>query len=387
MPDRSRSASAPRERGPRVQHKNSPSAKQTTTSTQQQERQLYHTSKPSKESITVNNNVELPLLKSLRPASSNGRPASNGRPRSASASATSTPRPVKSGCASQRSAHSDDCIYSNRSDTGFSNSLGTLGTEKCVCFICTCGKHHCPPAYRTNTTPLDASTHYSDTYKAHEVGCYPERVKVSSTYVGTRAPPGHFDTTNKAHYEAPEVKHHTQNFSEKMERSTRANHKPAARETFDHTSIQRQDYPWHNPSPTMPIRPSVASPISAGPFMGMTTSKDTYQGWKPGPEAYERASHAGRNATHTPFANDPTDFSTSYSGQYVEHVVPEKAAPKQKATYSYGSPRTGQFQTSTKLSYTGEQNPVCPAHKLQPRPPSASTGHVKYRLDLAGTWS
>lgn len=366
MPGRPRSASVPRERGPRVQHKNSPSKQPTQqSSTQHQESQLYQKNRPSN---STSNHVELPPLKSKRPSSANGRPMS-----------------ARSECSSQRSAHSDDCVMNSNRSGSFVNSLGA---EKCVCFICTCGKHHCPPAFRPNPTPLDANTHYSDTYKAHETGCYPERVVVSSTYVGTRSAPGHFDTTHKANYVAPEVKHHSQNFSEKMERSTRANMKqPAAREVFDHTSVQRQDYPWHSPSPAMPIRPSAESPISAGPFYGVTTTKDTYQGWKPTPDAYQRTSNAGRNSAHTPFSNDAVEFNTSYSGQFVEHAMPQRSAPKPKAAYSYGTPRTGQFQTSNQLNFTGQQNPVCPAHKLPPRPPSASTGHVKYRLDLAGTWS
>jgi len=343
-----RSSSVPKERGPRAVHKNSPTLQKQEPVQQQQ--------------------MQKSTLKSMKPASASSSPK---------LTAAQSARTDSSPCSS-RASHRSGGEEHNHAD--FSSK--DVGVEKCRCLICTCGKHHCPPAHRPNSAPFDGTTSYGNTFQGYNSENFPERVVPTATFVGTQAAPGHFDTTHKANYIAPEAAHHEKNFQDKMERSMRPK-AGSAPEKFDHTSVQRQDYPWHNSSPTLPVIPT-ASPLSSGPFYGLTTSQEHYPGWDPNSDAYQRTSPSIRNSSHNPFPDAAMEFGTSYGSNYPAHKLPEKAAPKPKATYSYGSPRCHKSQHQA--DFDGKQNPMCPVYSLPIRPASSRSGHVKYRMDTTGAW-
>jgi len=168
-----------------------------------------------------------------------------------------------------------------------------------------------------------------------------------------------------------------------MERAA-PRHKVAPPEKFEHTSMQRADYPWHDVGPNYPVRPLTAGVVNGGQFYGLTTSKDHYQGWEGSPDVYARREPATLRHSPSPFPDAAIEFDTSYGSHFVQHQVPERAAGRPKAEYNYGGPRS--FSTTHQTEFAGKQNPLCPVVGLPPRPASARTGHVKYQLDYTGTW-
>lgn len=200
------------------------------------------------------------------------------------------------------------------SSGAFNSSLSHAGHEKCVCGICTCGRHRCPQQPKTSISYGGDShfgTTHSDAFVNHDPNNYmPTRSTRSSTYV-----PG---------------------------------------ERFEHTTTHQSDFPWHERSPTQSMRstmerttPSLLRHTGLGPDVRM-------------------------------------DLTTSYGSHFVEHPTQTKSMKPAQASYSYGSPR--EFSTTKQLDYNGLQPPRCPATVLPSRPASARSGHVKYNMDLTGTW-
>jgi hypothetical protein len=367
-----RSKSVPKERGPRAVHKNSIQYK----SPQQQDLQKQQ---PGSFQVQKLN------LQSVRPASPSNRPGSAYSNRSSAHSpfsvrSTDSPRDESFDNISE-----DHVGFStNRGTTGaHTRAGGSGGNDKCVCLICTCGKHHCPPKHVPNAAPLETTTSYTNTFKEHGPGDYPERVKPQQHFFGVRAGPGHFDTTHKQTFVPHEEEHHKAILREKMERAA-PRRKIEPPEKFEHTSMHRASYPWHNPDPPIPVRPLTAGALNSGPFYGLTTAKDHFQEWS-GADAFSRSREpATLRHSPSPFPDAPIEFGTSYGSNFVQHQIPQKSSSRPRETYSYGSPRN--HLTTHQLEFSGRQNPTCPVQGLPPRPASARTGHVRYQLDATGTW-
>lgn len=186
------------------------------------------------------------------------------------------------------------------------------GEEKCICGICTCGKHKCPVQNKT-----------------------------SIFYGGDSS----FATTHGDTF----INHDTRHYAQ---RATRGQQVYAPGERFEHTTTHQADFPWH---------------------------------------AHERPSSSLRStmerSTPALLHSSPElrmDLSTTYGSQFVEHSMPAKSAKPAHGTYSYGSPR--EFLTTKQIDYNGLQPHRCPATVLPTRPASARSGHVKYNMDLTGTW-
>jgi len=370
---RPRSSSAPRERGPRAVHKNSPSP---PPQQQQQQFQRSQAPPPQRPQPTARLNLD-----ALRPGSAQY----NGNTSYRSNDGYGTNRSmVNSPLQSNRSNCSVEDFNISQNHVGFNTNRGgyTSDMEKCICHICTCGKHRCPVRHTPNTAKLDATTSYANTFKEHSPDFYPARVAPNpNLYLQTKTTPGHFDTTHKAAFIAPEPEHHKVIHQQKMERAA-PRRKTTDNEKFDHTTTLRADYPWHDVAPPLRARPVNDTAPGGGKFYGTTTAMEHFQAWDP---TASRSPSVNRNSSMSPFPDEgPMDFNTSYKNNFVEHGVERSRPFKPNNSYSYGSPRD--FNTSHKADFAGKQNPLCPAVELPPRPASARTGHVRYQMDLSGSW-
>lgn len=211
---------------------------------------------------------------------------------------------------------------SGTSGPGFAtkSAFSSSGQEKCICGICTCGKHNCP-------VPNKTEIFYGD---------------------------GHHPlTTTHGDYKS----HDPQHYAAGLTRSTPQNAYRPGDDRFDHETTAQSTYTWHRPS----------SALRAGSRMEKGVRS-------PSPMLHSNIFH-----------DSPMDLTTSYGANFVEHPIPSKSAKPSQATYSYGSPRD--LSTTHQNDFAGKQNPRCPATILPARQASARSGHVKYTLDFAGTWS
>lgn len=248
-----------------------------------------------------------------RPPSPGRRPSSADSHHGHSHSARASPRP-------STPTRPPSVSQLNLSGTSFGRSLAT-GSEKCICGICTCGKHHCPVQQKTElfydgegATPF--STTKSD-FKDHGFRSY---------QLGLMRP-------SPRHIYSP------------------------SNDRFDHSTTNQSTYTWH----------------------------DTKSHRSPG---MERSIRAPSPLLHSSLLSSPDarmDCTTSYGSSFVEHAIPQRSMRPASASYSYGSPRD--LYTTNQLDFTGKQHPRCPATVLPSRPASARSGHVKYNIDLGGTWS
>lgn len=208
-----------------------------------------------------------------------------------------------------------------------SGTLGsTSGQEKCICSICVCGKHHCPAQNKTEIF-----------YDGHS--------------------PNPFATTS-GDYKNHDTKHYQLS---RMRPSPRHVYSPS-NERFEHTSTAQSSFVWHE-------RPSSA--LRSSPTMERSI--------KPG---------ASPTLLSTSLLSSPDarmDLTTSYGSTFVQHPIPTKSARPPTESYSYGSPRD--LRSTHQNDFAGKQPPRCPATQLPARPASARSGHVKYQLDLSGTWN
>jgi hypothetical protein len=184
--------------------------------------------------------------------------------------------------------------------------------EKCICGICTCGKHKCPVQNKTAISYGGDST---------------------------------FNTTHGDSFTGHDPRHYAQKASRGQQVYTPG-------ERFEHTTTHQNDFPWHEhererPSSSLRSTMERSTPMHYNPELRM-------------------------------------DLSTTYGSQFVEHSMPAKSAKPSQSTYSYGSPR--EFLTTKQSDYVGMQPHRCPASVLPSRPASARSGHVKYNMDLTGTW-
>jgi len=165
---------------------------------------------------------------------------------------------------------------------------------------------------------------------------------------------GHSDplSTTSADYKSHDTRHYTLS---RMRPSPRHVYSPSG-DRFDHTTTSQDSYLWHE-------RPS-------------STSK------------MERSIKGSPTLLSSSILSSPDarmDLTTSYGSNFVQHPIPQKAARPSADSYSYGSPR--EHRSTHQHDFSGKQPPRCPAIQLPARPASARSGHVKYNLDLSGTWN
>jgi hypothetical protein len=195
----------------------------------------------------------------------------------------------------------------------------TYGQERCICGICTCGRHKCPVQSKTAIS------------------------------YGSYGGDSHFCTTHGDAF----VNHDSNHYA--PQRATRAQQIYSPGERFDHTTTHQDTFLWHERE-----RPSSAMR-----------------------EHMERSTRP--TSLHGHGSDARMDLTTSYGSHFVEHPIPSKSMKPSQASYAYGSPR--EFLTTKQLDYSGLQHARCPATVLPARPGSARSGHVKYNMDLSGTWS
>jgi len=274
-----------------------------------------------------------------------GATRSKSAPRARPQSSGARPQTTESECSvhSARSNHSQCSVHSHEgglrglgagskvgklnlggTSGSFSKSaLSTSGPEKCICSICTCGKHNCPVQSKTDIF-----------------------------YGGDGQNPF---TTTHGDYKS----HGTHHYHAGLMRSTPQNEYSPGDNRFDHTTTAQDTYTWHRPS----------SSLRAGSRM----------------EKGVRSPSPMLHSSILTSPDAPMDLTTSYGANFVEHPIPSKSAKPSQATYSYGSPRD--LRSTHQNDFAGKQNARCPASILPNRQASARSGHVKYTLDFTGTWN
>lgn len=114
-----------------------------------------------------------------------------------------------------------------------STCSGNCGGKQCICKMCTCGRHHCPPQ-RTNTPFHGESTYHHD---------YPPK---SAPRDATRAPIRHTDS-----------------------------YEPSSGPFYGHTTAGDSfKAPPLDTARRSPMKPKQAAPHDSAPFVGNTTAGD-----------------------------------------------------------------------------------------------------------------
>lgn len=168
-----------------------------------------------------------------------------------------------------------------------------LHAEDCICTICVCGKHRCPPT--PHTTSSSPSSHFSSESR--------------SSYTGTFAP---------------------------AIRVTPSRSSLPPQRSFDATSHYRDDYPWYDVTPTRSCAPhhyhQNADDGAHLPFHASSEMKQAY----PQHELPKRETHKPR--TLNADLPEDRDFTSEHRQAYSPKSVPVRSSGTSSPTLSNTSP-------------------------------------------------
>ena len=205
-------------------------------------------------------------------------------PAAASSSSTFQPtRQLQSAASASASASAGASAYPAglRSDADI--PYATEHEESCICTVCSCGKHACPPTPRLN--------HYdpaiaSESRQAFQGVFVPAKRAGAPTTYKERNVPFEGESTSKADYK-------------------------------NHGVVARRSGPPRSAA-TMDGRPAAA----AAPFDDTTTNKSDY----PAHPILPRSAGGPRDGNLTTLGPDDRDFSTEGRGQFVPHALQARAS-------------------------------------------------------------
>lgn len=247
-----------------------------------------------------------------RPGSASRQsPASPGmRPPSASRERAS---PVRRHSPSVCSVHDSprDAPFVNRLNmSGTGGGISTFGQEKCVCSICTCGRHHCPVQPKTQISFGDSGPH----------------------------------STTSMDYANHDPRHYKLGM---MRPSQQRAYSPSL-DRFDHATTHQAAYTWNDPSPnrmerSVPptlVHTSIHTPDSR---MDLTTM------YKSNFVEHSIPSRSMRPATPVYEYGSPRDLSTTHQNDYLgkQHqrcpatVLPARPASARSGHVKYNLDNTG----------------------------------------------
>eukprot|EP00163_Fabomonas_tropica_P014399 TRINITY_DN2623_c0_g1_i1.p1 TRINITY_DN2623_c0_g1~~TRINITY_DN2623_c0_g1_i1.p1 ORF type:complete len:272 (+),score=45.52 TRINITY_DN2623_c0_g1_i1:360-1175(+) len=239
----------------------------------------------------------------------------------------------------------------------------------CVCDVCTCGRHRCPPS-------APKERHYDpsllQTTNQRDLKEWPLNPSEPFQPPAQLSPSGKFmgQTAYQSAFTPPPADGYAR------QPAVEAAGGPPQR-PFVGKSTYDRDFTEHDGDGRMPVQGSAVhlqrhhgEGIPSGPFMGETTYKHEFvpkEGMRSDPlmvDPDERPS--------LPF-NGNTTYNRDYPGYDAE------ATPALAHGERY-TPNTAPFNdhTSYRDNYTGAQPEPCPATALSARPPSPD-GHVYYR--------
>eukprot|EP01002_Notosolenus_urceolatus_P003598 NODE_1951_length_1241_cov_171.628356_g1619_i0.p1 GENE.NODE_1951_length_1241_cov_171.628356_g1619_i0~~NODE_1951_length_1241_cov_171.628356_g1619_i0.p1 ORF type:complete len:331 (+),score=76.91 NODE_1951_length_1241_cov_171.628356_g1619_i0:77-1069(+) len=224
---------------------------------------------------------------------------------------------------------------------------------ECICTVCICGCHRCPPV--TNTKPFNGLSEYQKKFKPWEAGGDRYRRKPGKP-LHTKAAPGAWNTSNSMVPHPPQARaqrekdtanprlpfdgtsHYRDSFIPKEieEKSPKDRKKADAQLPFDGTTEQRKAFQGFNGKPADPCSPP-NKPLDATPFLGTTENRDEFQG-------------------------RPTEL---------------ERRKKDKESWEYGPPRD--LNSSYRDNYDGKTGYLCPARLLKSKK-HAHDGHLHFHF-------
>lgn len=272
------------------------------------------------------------------------------------------------------------------------------GVNKCICKVCTCGRHKCKIVVQNNTR-LEGASEYTNQYHSHPVPAGPRLKHVQAVHVPVGVPLSSA-TENRDQYKAhalpPKLPKRTPDVSALWNQAH-----------FDGLSVSKGDYkPW----PVQPHRKpqKVESPdklmTSPDKLMGETTNKHDYKSWPvPPPYVKKRAEYVPSKAkldgtsTHKEAyqvwpvsrpapppvqvyrpANEDRDFRSENRSSFVPHQT-----ARRKVTAVEYHPVVTRFEGTTTNKEDYKQWPVARRveykDKYVPQPSAPLDGQTTYR--------
>ncbi|XP_011410085.2 PREDICTED: stabilizer of axonemal microtubules 1-like [Amphimedon queenslandica] len=187
---------------------------------------------------------------------------------------------------------------------------------KCICQLCTCGRHHCPQPSRpkndimSRTEPVSkmGSTEYKTVFLTHSNAKPPDSYKPALKAL-SRDVPMTADTTNKLDY----IKHPV---SMPMQRPPAVYKKPDG--SMANESEYKKEYRSKTPEPAKPILPPASHMRSVSqPFQGQSTQARDYVAFTLPPREFY-----GEKRVYAP-PTEPFAKTTTIKSDYNVKFLPE----------------------------------------------------------------
>jgi len=223
---------------------------------------------------------------------------------------------------------------------------------ECICTICNCGNHRCPPCVVSVPYP-DLKTEYQKKFKPWD-GTDNRYRRPQDKPFSAPAAPDHWKTTNSNYKGHP------------IEPRSRPPKDPLSSSLpFEGVSTYRENFVPKEWDPKDAKKRLEAGPML--PFTGNTEHRTAYKG-KPG-DAASPFSELHKVPDTGPFL-DSTEHKDAYQGRPndAEPRKPSKAVP-----YKYGPNRN--LKTGYQEDYPGHPGQLCPARLLRPKKPAHDCHH------------
>lgn len=264
--------------------------------------------------------------------------------------------------------------------------------RKCVCGICTCGRHRCPA--RVHLIPYDndaLSSSYRKSFTPHEIPKPAPSVHTTPVNFGGWDA-DQFSTVSRQAYlpfdskTLHDIHKHRLDFLQGVQPASRT---PNAQ--FSATSEYVQQFTPKSPDPHR--RPSTApssrkhDPASPREFSPHTTNRDDFKLWQIPKHAL---SPRDRAQMYSPSHYDPTDLNSTYSSNYKAppdgFKVQRKYGPASSPNPNDTDPAACLMSTTHRDEYSPKPLNICPSLFLQAKDASSDPdGHIFYELH-DGKW-
>ncbi|KND02293.1 uncharacterized protein SPPG_02768 [Spizellomyces punctatus DAOM BR117] len=210
--------------------------------------------------------------------------------------------------------------------------------EKCICAVCTCGRHKLCKVARTVEGHLDAHTEYGDNYVKYQTErrlrgkAHPQQLSIGGDFYGS--------TENRekfvAHAFPPQMPPKKVVYAR--------NDAP-----FDSTTTQKHDFPAWPITTVSSMRPKANHIENTAKFDGQTTNRRDFR-------PFELQSRPFRKAADYLKPNTRFEGVTTHDADYRAWPVPPPAKSREVA--SYVSPTEDrEFKSTTGATYVGHQLP------------------------------
>ncbi|EAR82987.1 STOP protein (macronuclear) [Tetrahymena thermophila SB210] len=244
---------------------------------------------------------------------------------------------------------------------------------KCVCEICTCNKHRCPPKPMSYAPDIIKSTFKND-YPAYDINKEPVK-KSGHKY----APTNYSPDLIKSNYQNDYTPHKVSPPQKREQNPYINSNTPFNGDTEYKVSYIKNDVP-----PAQPYKHNVNKNQYNVPFNANSTYQECYkghEGHRPDHNIPKYLSQTGNN-THVPF-----NGTSTYKQEYIQHDIPRtENSGKKSNTYHNSTPfdgKTSYQQDYIKHKQHAYEKERCKIYELPPRPRNCSPGknHIHYQAE------